>query len=172
MQLEMSSTPVIFAGFSNKVYIVPEQSDSDRSIAIHLRLLPLFDFFSANAARAGLCIVDAKGEITFSRDRIIYKTYQGIVQPEESLSADWSVPGGRDTRGKFVISLTRVHQDESDPQKYELLLARQGQEVCPLIVDWHACAAPPKIPNSRYRQEQTNPPHATREKEVKAAQED
>lgn len=65
-----------FAGFSNKVYVVPEQSDGDRSIAIHLRLLPLFDFFSANAVRAGLCIVDSKGGITFSKDRIIYKRRQ------------------------------------------------------------------------------------------------
>lgn len=135
-----------FAGFSNKIYVVPEQSDGDRSIAIHLRLLPLFDFFSANAVRAGLCIVDAKGEITFSKDRIIYKKHRAIVQPEEFLSADWSVPGDRDTRGKLVISLTRVHQDESDPWKYELL-ARQGQEVYTLIVDWHAYTAPSKTPN-------------------------
>lgn len=59
--------------------------------------------------------------------------------------ADWLVPGGRDIKGKFVISLQRVNQFESDSAKY-LPFAPHRQDGYTLRVDWYAYAAPQKNP--------------------------
>lgn len=135
-----------FAGLSNKGFALPEHSEGNRSISIHLRLRPLFDFFQANAVRAGLRVENSNGETSYRKDRGIYQKYGGIMWPKDSLFVNWLVPVGKDTRGKFTISLQRVIQLESDGARYQPL-ARDGKGVYTLEVEWHVCAAPQKIPN-------------------------